>query len=141
MPFIDPRTKEKIIYNEPMDKHVPPEQLRKSHGGILEFEYEHARYWPALNKLAEQRREQQYQRWVKGGKMIGEFEMYLKGGQEESLRSTMTSAVEKTAEKLGELQVGEKAEKKRVSMADLDEEGKESKKTEQTEEPATALAS
>ena len=109
-PFIDPKTKEKVIYNEDMRKYVPPEQLRKSHGGDLEFEYEHDIYWPSLNKLAEERRRSQYERWVRGGKMIGEFEKYLRGGQEESLKSTMPSNEDKIAEKMASVSLnGEEA--------------------------------
>ena len=116
-PFIDPRTKEKIVFNENMRNHVPPEQLRKSHGGDLEFEYEHDVYWPALVKLAKERRKYQYERWVKGGKMIGEFETYLKGGQEESLKSTLYRGTEKVEEKMGEMALEEK-KGKTVTVAD-----------------------
>ena len=118
-PFIDPLTKKKIVMNEDMRLHVPPEQLRKSHGGDLEFEYEHDVYWPALIKLAEDRRKAQYERWVKGGKMIGEFESYLKGGQEESLKSTLDSkgGVEEVSEKVGDVALEEK-KRKSVTVAD-----------------------
>lgn len=51
----------------------------KSVGGDVEFEYDHSVYWPALNKLAELRREERQQRWVEGGKRIGESENFLKG--------------------------------------------------------------
>ena len=87
-PFIDPQTRNKIVYNEEMRLHVPPEQLRKSHGGDLEFEYDHTRYWPAFVYMAEQRRREQRERWEQGGKRVGEFEAYLKGGQETCLRDT-----------------------------------------------------
>ena len=52
----------------------------------MKFEYDHKVYWPALNGLAEQRRSEQLERWVKGGKRIGESEGYLKGGEEMSLK-------------------------------------------------------
>jgi hypothetical protein len=84
-PFIDPLTKEKIKFNEDSKLHVPPEQLLKECGGLVEFEYDHAQYWPALNKLAEQKRAERKARWEKAGKRVGEYENYLKGGQEESL--------------------------------------------------------
>ena len=116
-PFIDPRTREKLVFNQPFRDHVPAEQLTKSHGGDVEFEYEHSVYWPAFVKLAEERRQSRYERWVRGGKMIGEFEMYLKGGQEESLRSTLNGDIDKTTEKIGDLSVGEK-KGKMVAMAD-----------------------
>ncbi|KAJ5656222.1 CRAL/TRIO domain protein [Penicillium longicatenatum] len=78
-PFIDPATREKLKYNEDLRNHVPAQQLLKSVGGDVEFEYDHSVYWPALNKLAEQRREAKHERWVQGGKQVGELENYLKG--------------------------------------------------------------
>jgi hypothetical protein len=84
-PFIDPVTREKIKFNEDSGLHVPREQLLKESGGHVEFEYDHDEYWPALNKLCEMKRESMRQRWEKGGKRIGELEIYLKGGQEKSL--------------------------------------------------------
>ena len=87
-PFIDPLTRNKLVYNEEMRLHVPPEQLRKSHGGDLEFEYDHSIYWPAFVKLAEARRDEMRERWERAGKRVGEFEAYLKGGQEQCLRDT-----------------------------------------------------
>ncbi|RVX66894.1 hypothetical protein B0A52_09018 [Exophiala mesophila] len=82
-PFIDPLTREKIKFNEDMGIHVPREQLLKESGGHVEFEYDHTVYWPALNELCESNRAAAYERWVKGGKRIGEFEGYLKGGEGE----------------------------------------------------------
>ena len=111
-PFIDPKTKEKVIYNEDMRKYVPAEQLRQSHGGDLQFEYEHDIYWPSLNKLAEERRRLQYERWVKGGKMIGESELYLKGGQEEGLKSAMSAKEDELAKKIANVSLNEKEKAK-----------------------------
>jgi len=84
-PFIDPLTREKIKFNEDMGIHVPREQLLKESGGLVEFEYDHEQYWPALNELCESKRAAQQARWEKGGKRIGEYEGYLKGGEEKSL--------------------------------------------------------
>ncbi|RAO69693.1 uncharacterized protein BHQ10_005705 [Talaromyces amestolkiae] len=83
-PFIDPVTVQKLKFNEDLRKHVPPSQLLKSCGGDVEFEYEHAIYWPTLNKLADQRREKIRERWVWAGQHIGESEFYLRGGTEQS---------------------------------------------------------
>lgn len=82
-PFIDPLTKEKIKFNEDSGLHVPREQLLKECGGLVDFDYEHDKYWPALNKLADQKRAERKARWVKAGSRIGEYENYLKGGQAE----------------------------------------------------------
>ncbi|KAJ9614816.1 Phosphatidylinositol transfer protein (PITP) [Knufia peltigerae] len=84
-PFIDPLTREKIRFNEDMGLHVPREQLLKESGGLVEFEYDHDKYWPALNDLCELKRVERQARWEKGGKRIGESELYLKGGEEKSL--------------------------------------------------------
>lgn len=78
-PFIDPLTREKMKFDVDMRKVVPPEQLMQVYGGDVEFEYHHGVYWPALNKLADERRREIRQRWESAGKEIGESEMYLKG--------------------------------------------------------------
>ncbi|EXJ84246.1 hypothetical protein A1O3_04913 [Capronia epimyces CBS 606.96] len=80
-PFIDPVTREKIRFNEDMGLHVPREQLLKESGGYVEFEYVHDEYWPALNDLCDLKRSEAWERWVKGGKRIGEYEAYLKGAE------------------------------------------------------------
>lgn len=93
-PFIDPRTREKLKFNEDLRQHVPPGHLMKSVGGDVEFRYDHTLYWPALNKLAEQRREACRERWIQGGKQIGEFENYLKGQDIPSVSQTQGAANE-----------------------------------------------
>lgn len=84
-PFIDPLTRQKLKFNEDLRQHVPPGQLMKSVGGDVEFRYDHSIYWPALNQLAEFRRNEYQERWIQGGKRIGEYENYLKGGTSPSL--------------------------------------------------------
>lgn len=83
-PFIDPVTREKMKFNEDLRQHVPPNHLMKSVGGDVEFRYDHASYWPALNQLAEQRQQAYRARWIQGGKRVGEDENYLKGGDKPS---------------------------------------------------------
>ncbi|KAA8652662.1 hypothetical protein EYZ11_001023 [Aspergillus tanneri] len=84
-PFIDPQTRLKLKFNEDLCQHVPPGQLMKAMGGDVEFRYDHATYWPTLIQLTEQRRVAYKERWVQGGKRIGEFENYLKTGASPSL--------------------------------------------------------
>ncbi|EAU36937.1 conserved hypothetical protein [Aspergillus terreus NIH2624] len=79
-PFIDPLTRTKLKFNEDLREHVPASQLMKSMGGDVEFRYDHSIYWPALNQLADQRRTAYRERWIQGGKRVGEFENYLKTG-------------------------------------------------------------
>ena len=87
-PFIDPLTREKIRFNEDMGLHVPRAQLLKESAGEVEFEYDHAIYWKALNELCEQKRAQFRARWEKGGSRIGESELYLRGGDAKSVSET-----------------------------------------------------
>ncbi|KAK5939095.1 Phosphatidylinositol transfer protein (PITP) [Knufia obscura] len=84
-PFIDPVTKEKIKFNEDFGLHVPREQLMKEAKGSVNFQYDHATYWPALNKLCELKRNAFRERWEAAGKRIGEYEMYLRGGEQKPL--------------------------------------------------------
>ncbi|KAE8156370.1 CRAL-TRIO domain-containing protein [Aspergillus tamarii] len=90
-PFIDPLTRQKLKFNEDLRQHVPAAQLMKSMGGDVEFRYDHATYWPTLNQLADQRRAAYRERWVQGGKRIGEYENYLKTGSSPSLAQRETS--------------------------------------------------
>lgn len=62
-----------------MRQYVPEEQLWTEFNGTLNFEYDHSVYWPALQKLSDERREAQRLRWIAGGKLIGETEDYLCG--------------------------------------------------------------
>ena len=64
-----------------MTNYVPAEQLLVPFGGKVEFEYNHGTYWPALHKLCNRRRKDYVARWVKGGKQIGESEVFLRGGE------------------------------------------------------------
>ncbi len=84
-PFIDPLTREKIKFNEDSGIHVPREQLLKESGGLVQFEYDHEIYWPALNELCELKRKDFQAQWEKGGKRIGEYEGYLRGADVKSV--------------------------------------------------------
>lgn len=66
-------------------------------GGDLEFQYDHSIYWPALNELAEYRRKGYHERWVRGGKQIGEFENYLKGENIPSVSQVSSTSIEAEA--------------------------------------------
>lgn len=84
-PFIDPVTKEKIRFNEDYGIHVPRDQLMQEAGGEVQFDYDHQSYWPALTKLTEMKRVAYRKRWEAAGKRIGEYETYLKGGEQRPL--------------------------------------------------------
>jgi hypothetical protein len=59
----------------------------------VDFEYDHAIYWPALLEICEERRAERTARWEKAGKQYGESETYLKGGNVEK-DIQLTAAVE-----------------------------------------------
>lgn len=63
-----------------MRQHVPPEQLWNEFHGDLEFEYDHAEYWPALLSLCEKKQAEHRERWVQAGKHLGESEIFIRGG-------------------------------------------------------------
>ena len=78
-----------MIFNDDLRKHVPPSQLDKAYGGDVDFKYDHAVYWPAINKLCTERRAAYKEKWIQGGKRIGEYEAYLRGGEQKSLAEEM----------------------------------------------------
>lgn len=108
-PFIDPMTRVKLKFNDDMRQHVPPQQLLTDFHGDLEFVYEHDVYWPALLSLCEERHAEQIARWEKAGKHYGESELYLKGGNEESVAG---SSVETVAPTMAEKSMAGKVEEK-----------------------------
>ncbi|CAB51563.1 meiotic sec14 cytosolic factor family, phospholipid-intermembrane transfer protein Pdr16 [Schizosaccharomyces pombe] len=81
-PFIDPITREKLKFNEPLDRYVPKDQLDSNFGGSLHFEYHHEKYWPQLVELCKSRRLGILEKWRKMGSKIGTSEWDLKGGEE-----------------------------------------------------------
>ncbi|KAK8220041.1 Phosphatidylinositol transfer protein (PITP) [Zalaria obscura] len=91
-PFIDPVTKEKMKFNEDLNKYIPSEQLWKAYGGELDFVYDHAVYWPALNEECTRRRQAYKERWIEAGKKVGEYEEYLRGGSQPSIAQTLDQA-------------------------------------------------
>lgn len=84
-PFIDPLTREKLVFNGDLRAHVPPQQLWTDYAGDVDFEYDHATYWPALLQLCEERHKGSRARWEEAGKNFGESENYMKGGKERSV--------------------------------------------------------
>ncbi|KAL5614565.1 hypothetical protein BROUX41_004668 [Berkeleyomyces rouxiae] len=101
-PFIDPRTVVKLKFNEAMNQYVPEDQLwDEFEGGKLNFEYDHSVFWPALWKMTQEHKAARRERWVAGGKNIGEHENYLFGGEDKGLAALATSkpAVANSAEK------------------------------------------
>ncbi|KAF8249762.1 cral trio domain-containing protein [Wilcoxina mikolae CBS 423.85] len=78
-PFIDPLTREKLKFNENLREHVPPAQLDMKFGGDCQFEYDHSKFWPELNRVCEEKRARYVARWRANGSKIGASEFELKG--------------------------------------------------------------
>lgn len=79
-------------FNEDLNKYIPSEQLWKAYGGELDFVYDHAVYWPALNEECTRRRQAYKERWIEAGKKVGEYEEYLRGGSQPSIAQTLDQA-------------------------------------------------
>ncbi|OAA41661.1 CRAL/TRIO domain-containing protein [Metarhizium rileyi] len=85
-PFMHPVTREKLKFNEDMRQFVPPSQLWSTDwNGDMDFEYDHAVYWPALIEMCRRRRDERMARWKAAGSLVGESEDYLAGGTDESV--------------------------------------------------------
>lgn len=93
-PFIDPVTREKLKFDQNLRDFVPPSHLLKAYGGDVDFIYDHDVYWPAMVALTARKREEQTERWIRGGKKVGELEAYLKGGIEKGLGGGEDTRVE-----------------------------------------------
>lgn len=83
-------------FNQELRQHVPADHLMKVMGGDVEFQYDHSIYWPALNQLVELRRREYRERWIQGGKRVGEYENYLRGGTQPSLSQIQGDSGEKS---------------------------------------------
>lgn len=82
-PFIDPVTKGKCKFDEAIKDEVPNAQLASDFGGLLDFPYEHDKYWPQLVELTNKRREEQLERFrTFCNSEIGASEWVVRGGDE-----------------------------------------------------------
>lgn len=82
-PFIDPITREKLKFNPNLvkDGFFESEMLiKRSWGGTRTVEYVHEKYWPALVKLTDERRDRYKKMWRKLGGRIGIKEWDYKTG-------------------------------------------------------------
>lgn len=82
-PFIDPLTREKLVYDQPFPNYVPDEQLDKDFGGNLNFEYNHEKYWPEMIRIAEHNKHKYLKRFEKFGSKVGLSEFDLRGDHDE----------------------------------------------------------
>lgn len=79
-------------FNENLRNWVPVEQLWDQSGGDLKFNYDHKTYWPALEAETTRRRQAYKERWVAAGRKIGEYEEYLRGGNQKSISAILDDA-------------------------------------------------
>lgn len=82
-PFIDPLTREKLVFDAEFIKFVHGEQLDKDFDGLVDFEYNHEIYFPALVEMTKVRRATYMERFHKFGAGVGLSEVDLRGKNDE----------------------------------------------------------
>ena len=82
-PFIDPLTREKLVFDQPFINYVPKEQLDKDFEGLVNFEYDHKKYWDVMIKISQDKKHQYFERFEKFGGIVGLSEVDLRGNNEE----------------------------------------------------------
>lgn len=84
MPFVDPITRNKVKFNPNIfnDGFFDKDQVMHVSGwdGGCQFEWDHAKYWPALVAMCEERREKMVKRWKELGAKVGISEWEMKTG-------------------------------------------------------------
>lgn len=78
-PFIDPLTREKLVFDAAFINFVRGEQLDKDFEGFVDFEYKHEVYFPALIEISTARRQHYMERYYKFGSCVGLSEVDLRG--------------------------------------------------------------
>lgn len=101
-PFMDPLTREKLVYQQPPEEYIPKEQLEAMYGGDVDFEYDHEMYWPALARIAAERRADYMTQFKLLGKKIGLSEADLRKPlldetQDKSQQESVETSIEVTA--------------------------------------------
>uniref|UniRef100_A0A0L0P6A4 SEC14 homolog 3 n=1 Tax=Candidozyma auris TaxID=498019 RepID=A0A0L0P6A4_CANAR len=82
-PFIDPLTREKLVFDQPFPNYVPKSQLDQDFGGMVNFEYEHEKYWPQMVSMAEEKKRKYVKRFETFGSRVGLSEYDLRGDHED----------------------------------------------------------
>lgn len=82
-PFIDPLTREKLVFDQPFPDYVPIGQLDKDFGGLVNFDYDHAKYWPEMISIAQEKKRKYIKRFETFGSKVGLSEVDLRGDGEE----------------------------------------------------------
>ncbi|RLV94262.1 Phosphatidylinositol transfer protein PDR16 [Spathaspora sp. JA1] len=82
-PFIDPLTREKLIFDEPFERYVPIQQLDVDFNGKVNFEYNHEKYWKKMIEVSQEKKRSYMERFEKFGGVVGLSEVDLRGEREE----------------------------------------------------------
>ncbi|KAK6456282.1 CRAL-TRIO domain-containing protein [Scheffersomyces xylosifermentans] len=82
-PFIDPLTREKLIFDQPFENYVPVAQLDRDFNGEVAFEYDHKKYWNKMIEISQEKKQKYYERFQKFGSKIGLSEVDLRGDNDE----------------------------------------------------------
>lgn len=82
-PFIDPLTREKLVFDADFINFVSDKQLDKDFDGLVDFEYKHDIYFPALLEMTEARRKTYMERFYQFGGVVGLSEFDLRSDSKE----------------------------------------------------------
>ncbi|CAI5757609.1 unnamed protein product [Candida verbasci] len=82
-PFIDPLTREKLVFDHPFENYVPKQQLDQDFNGNVNFQYDHEKYWNKMIEISQEKKLKYYQRFEKFGSIVGLSEVDLRGDDEE----------------------------------------------------------
>lgn len=93
-PFIDPLTREKLVFDQPFPNYVPTDQLDKDFGGNVNFEYDHTKYWNEMIKIADEKNKNYQENFERLGSKIGLSEVDLRNPSTESIDSESTTVGE-----------------------------------------------
>lgn len=81
-PFIDPLTREKLVFDADFINYVHEEQLDKDFEGRVDFEYQHKVYFPTLVEMCDKRKANYMERFHKFGAVVGLSEFDLRSSSE-----------------------------------------------------------
>lgn len=102
MPLVDPVTREKVKFNPDVVKDglVSPDMLMSEGGwgGDLHFEWDHTKYWKAINWMTDERRKTQMEKWRQLGGKVGLDEWAIKGGATPNLESASETSKKTSVE-------------------------------------------
>lgn len=82
-PFIDPLTREKLVFDQPFPNYVPVTQLDQDFGGLVNFDYNHEKYWSDMVSTAEEKKRRYMKQFETFGSKIGLLEVDLRGDHDE----------------------------------------------------------